>query len=124
MSKRTWTKLEDMKSEPGETWDQLVARHRALNKGLVKGGAAFRFRRSFDNTYRADLSRFPNDPDAYVTGPDSLAKLIDKRKRAGWIVGKPGSMADVNASSMKEGRSEDESFAEALAEAKQICGET
>jgi hypothetical protein len=123
MSDRTWTNIEDVKSLPGEPWDQLVARHKEMNKGLVKGTAAFRFRRSFENTYRSDLSRFPNDPDAYVTGPESLQKLIDKRKRAGWIVGKPGSLAEVDASSMKEGRSAQETFDESLREAKEICGE-
>lgn len=34
--------------------------------------------------YREDLARFPNDPEAWVDGPQSLQKLIDKRKRAGW----------------------------------------
>jgi len=35
--------------------------------------------------YREDLARFPGDPEAYVDGPRSLQKLIDKRKRQGWV---------------------------------------
>jgi len=125
MSKRKWTNVEDLDSFPGELWDAKVARCRKLNKGLIcPRGSSFRVRRSFDNTYRTDLSRFPNDPEAHVSGPGSLAKLIDKRKRAGWIVGKPGSLADVECDTLKEGRSAKDLFAESLREAKEICGET
>jgi predicted nucleic acid-binding Zn ribbon protein len=34
--------------------------------------------------YREDLSRFSNDPEAYVDGPRALKNLIEKRKREGW----------------------------------------
>jgi len=36
--------------------------------------------------YRPDLARFSNDPEATVSGPRSLQKLIDTRKaRDGWV---------------------------------------
>ena len=37
--------------------------------------------------YREDLARFPNDPQAYVSGPRAKKNLIDKRKREGWSEG-------------------------------------
>jgi hypothetical protein len=37
--------------------------------------------------YRSDLARFPGDPQAYVSGPRAKQKLIDQRKREGWIEG-------------------------------------
>lgn len=43
--------------------------------------------RRCDIDYREDLSRFPGDPEAYVSSPKELQKLIDKRKREGWRVG-------------------------------------
>lgn len=125
MTNRKWTFVEDLETLAGEAWDAKVARCRELNKGLIcPRGASFRFRRSFDNTYRADLSRFPNDPDAYVTGPESLGKLIDKRKRAGWVVGKPGSLAEVECSTFQPKAPERDLFAESLREAKAIHGVT
>lgn len=45
--------------------------------------------------YRADLARFPGDPQAKVDGPRALAKLIDQRKREGWILGKPGDFSSA-----------------------------
>ena len=39
--------------------------------------------------YRDDMARFPGDPEAMVNGPTSVKKLIDKRKRQGWIEGLP-----------------------------------
>lgn len=38
------------------------------------------------NDYRDDLARFAGDPEAYVDGPRSLQKLIDKRQRQGWQI--------------------------------------
>lgn len=105
-------------------WSLHLARVRELNKGLIHGGASFRIRKSFETAYRPDLSRFPNDPDAHVSGPDSLNRLIEKRKRAGWIVGKPGSLADVDVPTMQPKGPERDLFAESLREAKEICGET
>ena len=37
--------------------------------------------------YREDLARFPNDPQAFVSGPRAKQKLIDLRKREGWVEG-------------------------------------
>ena len=37
--------------------------------------------------YRSDLARFPNDPQAYVSGPSAKKKLIDQRRREGWVEG-------------------------------------
>lgn len=34
--------------------------------------------------YREDLSRRPNDPEAFVTSKRGLKKLIEKRQRQGW----------------------------------------
>jgi hypothetical protein len=44
--------------------------------------------------YREDLSRFPGDPEAYVSGERDVAKLIDKRKREGWRIGE-STFADI-----------------------------
>ena len=35
------------------------------------------------------MARFPGDPEAMVSGPASVKKLIDKRKRQGWVEGLP-----------------------------------
>lgn len=43
--------------------------------------------------YRDDLARGPGDPEAYVDGPAAVRKLIDKRKREGWIFHKDFSSA-------------------------------
>lgn len=54
-------------------------------------GIKFRFRHGMKgdcHDYRDDLARYVGDPEAYVDGPRSLQKLIDKRKRAGWTVTK------------------------------------
>ena len=119
MSDREWIQIEDFPALPGEPWHKLVVRHKEAMRGLVSPtGAKFRFRKSFDTGYRHDLAEFKDDPAAYVTGPHSLQRLIEKRKRQGWIVGKPGSAADVHASAHKEGVSEQQSFDECLAEAK------
>lgn len=37
--------------------------------------------------YREDLARFPGDPQAYCNGPRAKQKLIDQRKREGWVEG-------------------------------------
>ena len=37
--------------------------------------------------YREDLARFPGDPQAYCDGPSAKKKLIDQRKREGWVEG-------------------------------------
>lgn len=83
-------RIEDLEPLPGETWDQLKARHRELTRGTITGTPAVKVRRSLQGAdgigsdYREDLARFPGDPEAFVTGPTSLRRLIDKRKRQGW----------------------------------------
>jgi len=37
--------------------------------------------------YRADLARFPNDPQAFLDGPAAKKRLIEQRKREGWTLG-------------------------------------
>ena len=121
MADRKWVQIEDFPALPGEKMHELVARHREAMRGLVSPtGAKFRFRKSFDTGYRHDLAEKANDPAAYVTGPHSLQRLIEKRKRQGWIVGKPGSAADVDANAHKPGRDAQEAVDEAFEEAKQI----
>ena len=39
--------------------------------------------------YREDLARYPGDPQAYVSGPVTLRRLVDQRKREGWVEGPP-----------------------------------
>ena len=113
--------IEDFPPLPGEKMHQLVVRHREAMRGLVSPtGAQFRFRKSFDTGYRHDLAEKENDPAAYVTGPHSLQRLIEKRKRQGWIVGKPGSAADVDANAHKDNDNAQELLYEAFVEAKQI----
>lgn len=41
---------------------------------------------SMDRGYFKTLARFPGDPEAHVGGPDSLRRLVDRRKRDGWTV--------------------------------------
>jgi len=85
--------IEDFPSVPGELWDDKKTRHREAMKGriarpyLKRSARASRGADGHGNDYREDLAEFPNDPDAYVQGPHSLQKLIDKRKRQGWLVG-------------------------------------
>tara|TARA_E500000331_G_scaffold192847_1_gene185314 strand:- start:3537 stop:3902 length:366 start_codon:yes stop_codon:yes gene_type:complete len=50
--------------------------------------------------YRSDLARFPGDPQAYVDGPAAKQKLIDQRKREGWVEGP--SFSDVAANFAKQ----------------------
>lgn len=35
--------------------------------------------------YHPGLARFPNDPEAYVDGEDSLRRVMDKRKAQGYV---------------------------------------
>lgn len=70
-------------------------------------GLRFRFSHSLKNDgfdYREDLAAKPNDPEAYVDGPRALRKLIDKRKRQGWQIGK---LEDAAPSEPKFRSSED-----------------
>jgi len=120
---RSFTNIEDVEPLPGEKIHELRARVREMNKGLISPGASFKFRKSFDGGYRADLARFKGDPQAWVSGPMSLEKLKDRRRREdGWIIGKPGSAADVNVSTMKDSDDSRDLFAEAYAEAQEIVG--
>lgn len=51
--------------------------------------AKIRFTQRHDyKDYREDLARFPGDPEAYVDSPTAVNKLIDKRKRDGWVMGR------------------------------------
>ncbi len=116
-----YVKIEDFLGLPGESWTDLVARHRVAMRGLVSGRASFKFRKSFEGGYRPDLARFRNDPEAFVTGPNTLERLKEKRRREdGWIIGKPGSLGDVNASTLKENNNERDLFMEAYNEAREI----
>ena len=36
--------------------------------------------------YREDLARFPGDPEAFVTTPQQVDRLTEKRQRQGWIL--------------------------------------
>lgn len=51
---------------------------------------------AFDTGYYSSLAKKPNDPEAHVSGPHSLQRLIDKRKAEGWNVSK-GEPDVVNA---------------------------
>ena len=54
------------------------------------GRVNFQFRHGMKGDmrdYREDLARFPNDPEAFVDGPTAVRKLLDKRKREGWVEG-------------------------------------
>lgn len=118
---RKYVRIEDFPALPGEAMHELIARHREAMKGLVSGGAAFKFRKSFDSGYRTDLARFHGDPEAWVSGPNSLERLKEKRRREdGWIIGKPGSAADVNVETLKESNNDRDLFAEAYNEAREI----
>lgn len=96
--------LDDFPKLPGETSWQHRARFLRAHPGrlgdLIRaeqpkslGRRARRVRASAslrdDCSYRADLARFPNDPEAFVSGPHSLQRLVDKRKREGWVEGPP-----------------------------------
>ncbi len=61
--------------------------------------------RRFETDYREDLSRFPGDPQAYVSGPRELQRLIDQRKREGWSVGERtfDDLANAKPPEMKPG---------------------
>ncbi len=57
---------------------------------VERGRMRFQFRHGMKGDmrdYREDLARFKGDPEAYVDGPRSVQKLIDKRKREGWQMG-------------------------------------
>ena len=58
--------------------------------------------------YRSDLARFPNDPQAYVSGPRAKQKLIDQRKREGWVEGP--SFAEVASSLNSEKKIDSEAM--------------
>lgn len=54
----------------------------------MRQGPGFAFSHTLKNDgkdYREDLARFPNDPEAYVNGKADVQKLLDKRKRQGWV---------------------------------------
>lgn len=96
----SYVPIEDFPSVPGESWDEKKARHREAMKGkigrpfLKRSSRALRGADGHGNDYREDLAAHPNDPDAWVSGPRSLQRLIDKRKRQGWLVGER-SLQDV-----------------------------
>ena len=77
--------IEDLPPLEGESWDELKARHRKLTFGKVAKVPALRFKRSWKREYREDLARFPSDPQANVTGPLALRRLVEQRKREGWV---------------------------------------
>jgi hypothetical protein len=92
--------LEDFPALPGETWDAKRKRWRETFKGRIKGRPLLKVAQSLKDgiDYREDLARSPKDrpidpatgkpmlkdPEAFVSGPHSLRRLIDKRKRQGW----------------------------------------
>jgi len=88
-------RIEDFPSLPGELWDDVRRRYREYRRGIVFGCPTLHFSRALQGAdghghdYRDDLAAYPGDPAAYVTGPRSLARLIDRRKREGWVPGKP-----------------------------------
>lgn len=45
--------------------------------------------------YHKTLARGPNDPEAHVNSEYQLKKLIDKRRRQGWVQQHPGDLADA-----------------------------
>jgi len=108
--------IEDMDPLPGEPFHELQKRHKEFNIGRVPPKVTFRFPKGADAGYRPDLAACPNDPDAYIEGPRSLQKLIDKRKRQGWTVGKRGSAAEVAGSAYKEDDDTHTSYEQCLAE--------
>lgn len=59
---------------------------------------------AIDCTYYSSLAKKPRDPEAYVSGPHSLQRLIDKRKREGWDVQKADQvdLIDPRAEKKKE----------------------
>lgn len=67
--------------------------------------------------YREDLSRFPNDPQALVSGPRDLKRLIDQRKREGWRVGER-TLEDVANTKPPEFKSSEQIAGEAYEAAK------
>lgn len=85
-----------------ESWDGIRAAWREYRRGYVFGAPAFRIARSLQGAdgqghdYRDDLAARPGDPDAWVDGPRALRRLIDRRKREGWVPGE--SYADIAAS--------------------------
>lgn len=73
-------RLEDMTALPGETWDELRARHRELTRGLV-GAPSFRISRTLQGgEYRSDVG-------AYISGPLAMKKRLDALKRQGYVEG-------------------------------------
>lgn len=104
---RVYVPIENFPSLPGETWDALKKRHAEAMVGLVTGRPAVRIPRALrgadglGNDYRDDMARPMHevladpstprgwnpkngDPQAYVSGPRSLQRLVDRRQREGW----------------------------------------
>lgn len=62
---------------------------------------------AIDCEYYRSLASKPNDPEARVSGPHSLARLIDKRRRQGWTVhtkGEPDVVEDPGAKKKAEAK--------------------
>lgn len=57
-------------------------------RAITSRRVGIKVKRSWNHDYREDLARFPRDPEAFVDGPKSLQKLIDKRKADGWTISK------------------------------------
>lgn len=57
-------------------------------RAIVPGNAAQinTYLPSTDLDYFSALARFPGDPEAYVSGPDSLRRAQDRRRRDGWTI--------------------------------------
>jgi hypothetical protein len=85
-----------------ESWDQVRRAWREYRRGYVFGVPLFRISRALQGSdghghdYRDDLAAYPGDPAACIDGPRALRRLIDRRKREGWVRGE--SYADIAAS--------------------------
>ena len=76
---------------PGESWDQLVRRHRAYMRTQPPSLPNFKIKDR--SGYHPGLARYPNDPQAYVDGSHSLQRRVSQRLREGWERG--GSYGDA-----------------------------
>lgn len=83
-------------------WDVIRRNWREYRRGFVFGAPGIRISRALQGEdgqgrdYRDDLAAYPGDPDAWVDGPRSLRRLVDRRQREGWERGE--SYADIAAS--------------------------
>jgi len=69
------------------TWaDERFGYHRAQDMiGSPPRRTRAAIKTNFKPGYKSGLARFPNDKEAYVESDYQWKKLIDKRKRQGWV---------------------------------------